>query len=463
MAASNKKSRSIQRMVEQQQAAERYVVGCLLLESSAIYRVLDILQPDCFLLPQAKLIFQAVTGVMGEGRKPDILSVTQRLLQDGTLEEAGGAYTLSQYQSNVASTANLEEHAMFIRQCATRRKLMDAGSLIQSLGMDTSEDVSDQVAASLKAVEEIMGDMDYADPMHNMAESTDRALAAYEQRERLNLEGRPYGLKSGIRILDKYLHGFRSGQLIVVGARPGMGKTSLLLHFAKSIAFEGGTVAIFSLEMNDVSLTNRMILSIEDIDGAAFKDGRLTEAERNRMLDAMGVLRRLPIHIDETPHLSVQQIKVRAMNLKRKSGLSIVMIDYLQLMNMRSDNRQYNREQEIAQTTRRLKQMAKDLEVPVILLSQLNRNIDQKLKDGKMTTSMPQLSDLRESGAIEQDADVVLLIHRPEYYNDTDAIPGVGLINIAKQREGKTGKVKFSYNESLTRIGDVEDDLQKPF
>ena len=270
----------------------------------------------------------------------------------------------------------------------------------------------------------------------------------------------PHYVEIRDRRIDALIENF-DNTLIV--SRPGMGKTSLLLHFAKSIAFEGGTVAIFSLEMNDVSLTNRMILSIEDIDGAAFKDGRLTEAERSRMLDAMGVLRRLPIHIDETPHLSVQQIKVRAMNLKRKSGLGVVMIDYLQLMNMRSDNRQYNREQEIAQTTRRLKQMAKDLEVPVVLLSQLNRNIDQKLKDGKMTTSMPQLSDLRESGAIEQDADVVLLIHRPEYYNDTDAIPGVGLINIAKQREGKTGKVKFSYNESLTRIGDVEDDLQKPF
>ena len=233
-----------------------------------------------------------------------------------------------------------------------------------------------------------------------------------------------------------------------------MGKTSLLLHFAKSIAQANERVAIFSLEMNDVSLANRLLLSCTDIDRNAFKDGRLTPQDRNKLIEASGYLRSLPIHIDETPSLSIQQIKVRSMNLKRKSGLSAIMIDYLQLMNMKSENRNYNREQEIANTTKQLKQLAKELDVPVILLSQLNRNIEQKIQGGKKTTSIPMLSDLRESGAIEQDADVVLLIHRPEYYQDTDAIKGIGLINIAKQRDGCTGKVEFAYSEDLTKIGD---------
>ena len=442
------------KQIEQQHSAERYVIGCLLLESSAICRVAEILRDDCFADQRLKLVYQAVKDIWNDGQQPDIISVTNRLLQTGDLENAGGAYLISQYASNVGSTTNLEEHAMFIRQCYTSRKLMEAGVTIRSLSMDTSADVGDQVAKAIRIVEDVMNDMDYSNPIRTMAESTDRALAEYEKREQINREGKPWGLRSGIRILDRYLHGFKPGQLIVVGARPGMGKTSLLLHFAKSIAQANERVAIFSLEMNDVSLANRLLLSCTDIDRNAFKDGRLTPQDRNKLIEASGYLRSLPIHIDETPSLSIQQIKVRSMNLKRKSGLSAIMIDYLQLMNMKSENRNYNREQEIANTTKQLKQLAKELDVPVILLSQLNRNIEQKLQGGKKTTSTPMLYDLRESGAIEQDADVVLLIHRPEYYQDTDAIKGIGLINIAKQRDGCTGKVEFAYSEDLTKIGD---------
>ena len=446
------------------QAEERFVVGAVLLESEAILRVGTLLQPEHFYNDALATIYRAAWQLWREGKQVEMLKVTERLLRDMQLEKAGGAYALSQLPAKVASTVNLEEHALYVRQCYTQRQLLEAGGRIREMAGDLTQDIADQVQSSLQLVERIALDMDYANPQTDMKEAVDKALAQYEEKERLRALGTQYGILSGLATLDKYVCGFKPGDLVVVGARPGMGKTSLLLHFAKSMATAGKQVCIFSLEMGDVSLANRLILSyLPGMDTDAFRGGTLAEGQKRDVYEAAGQVRMLPITIDETPNISVAQLKVRCMNLRRKQGLDVVMIDYLQLMNMRNDNRQYNREQEIAQTTRLLKQLAKELQVPILLLSQLNRNVETKLKDGKKPTSLPQLSDLRESGAIEQDADVVLLIHRPEYYGDTDAVKGVGLILIAKQRDGRTGKVQFRYNEALTVISDAKESGDLPF
>ena len=450
--------------LEQAKAAERMVVGALLLESDAVCRVADILQPRHFYNQALGSIYRAIYTLWMDGERPDMLKVCEALLKAGELDKAGGAYGISTLSASVASTVNLEDHARYVRQCATQRDLLDAGGKIRELAGDLTRDVGEQVAESLRLVESVATDMDYNSPVTDMPTATDKALAQYDEKERMRREGRTYGIMSGLRVLDKYVCGFKPGDLVVLGARPAMGKTSVMLHFARSMAEQGRTVCIFSLEMADVSLANRLILSYcPNLDNAAFRGGYLAEGQKAEVMEAVGRVRRLPILIDETPNISVRQLKVRCMNLRRKQGLDAVMIDYLQLMDMRGENRQYNREQEIAQTTRQLKQLAKELQVPIILLSQLNRNVESKLKDGKKTTAMPGMSDLRESGAIEQDADVVLLIHRPEYYDDTDAVKGVGLINIAKQRDGRTGKVQFAYNESLTRITDADGQGEMPF
>lgn len=447
----------------QVKSAERVVIGAIILESDAIQRVSGILKPEYFLSESHSCIFSAVFSLWSEGQKPDMVKICERLLKDGKIETAGGMYEISNLATSVASTSNLEEHAMFVREAYTQRCLLDTAGKIQNMAMDVSVDIGDQVVQAMKMIEQVANDMDYNSPIVDMAEATDKAMVQYEQRELKRISGDSYGLMTGLTKLDQNINGFKPGELIVIGARPGMGKTSLLLHFARNIASKNKVVGIFSLEMTDVSLANRIILSYADVRPEAYKGGWMNDEEKKKVFEAVSVIRGLPIMIDETPNMSVQQIKIRSMNLKRKIGLSVIMIDYLQLMNTRGENRQYNREQEIAQTTRQLKQLAKELEVPIILLSQLNRNVETKLKDGKKITSVPGLSDLRESGAIEQDADVVLLIHRPEYYGDTDAVKGVGLINIAKQRDGVTGKVKFAYNESLTRLTDVDEYGSCPF
>lgn len=454
---------ALDRRLEQVKAAERMVCGAVLLESEAIVRISGILKPGHFYDPAMSAIYKAVYGIWTDGGKPDMLRVCESLLKSGDLEKAGGMYGISQLASKVASTANLEDHALYVRQCYTQRALMQAGGQIRDIAGDLTQDVSDQVSSSIKLVEAVANEMDYDNPAVGMEEATNKALEQYSEKERLRAEGRTYGIMTGLKVLDKYVAGFKPGDLVVLGARPAMGKTSVMLSFAKNMAQSGKRVCIFSLEMSNVSLANRLILSCcPGMDTAAYRGGYLSQGQKEQVLDAVGEIRRLPIVIDETPNISMQQLKVRCLNLKRRQGLDVVMIDYLQLMDMRGDNRQYNREQEISRTTRLLKRLAKDLQVPVVLLSQLNRNIESKAKaKGQLSPDLPGMADLRESGAIEQDADVVLLLHRPEYYKDEDAIKGVGIINIAKQRDGRTGKVEFAYNESLTCIGDVQRAVDK--
>lgn len=442
--------------IEQTKAAERMVCGALLLESDSIVRVADILKPGYFYDPAMEAVYRAISSLWQQGQRPDMLKVCEVLLKSGEIDKAGGMYEISRLASNVGSTANLEDHAYYIRECFLQRSLSNAGSKIKNIAEDLTLDVTEQLSQATTEMDKVTSIADNESYITTIKEATDKALSQYNERERLKSSGSTYGIMTGLKILDKYVNGFKPGELIVLGARPAMGKTSVMLNFAKNMAISGKKVCIFSLEMSDVSLANRVILSYcPGIDTSAFRSGNLSDGQKEQMIDAVGEARRLPLLIDETPNISMQQLRIRCMLLKRKKQLDCVMIDYLQLMNMRGENRQYNREQEIAQTTRQLKQMAKELEIPVVLLSQLNRNVDAKLKNGTKTTSIPGMSDLRESGAIEQDADVILLIHRPEYYGDTDAIKGVGIINIAKQRDGMTGKIEFVYNESLTIIGDA--------
>lgn len=785
---------SLDRMAPQCHEAEKAVIGALLIQADAIHEVYSLLKKEYFYSEPLGEIFDVVKNIWENNGKPDMIRVSEELKKRQKLDEVGGPYGLAVLSGNVGTTSNIQEHAEFIHQSYLQRQLIRSAQEIIASASDPSIDVADAIGESLTKLENLAANMEYGNGAKHIGEAARKSLEDYAERERLRLEGKSVGITTGLRVLDKHLNGLQRKQLVIIGARPAMGKalrmdaniltphgwklnkdlkvgdevcsidgrpsfitgvfpqgfvktykvlfsdgreieccgshlwtvqsckfhnkaervvstlelmelltterytnrisiplfsgitgkhvefvippyllgvllgdgvfskgvawckpdqfivdkikamvdyeirkrddlylitntndkydnkykreleilglwgkhsydkfipsiylnccraqriellnglldtdgdidkigaicyntvseqlakdvqtlcwslgykcslkkrksflygerkrdsyrlyivslhpeecftlprkvkrtkvrkskpltivsvkptgkyvecqcisvsheralyitddyivthnTALALHMAKYAALSGVPVVVFSLEMDASRLADRLILSSGDIQSIPYRGGWLTDSEKSIMFNAVGFVEQLPIYIDDSPNLTMKQIKARCINLQRKGKCGMVVIDYLGLLNMKADNNAYNREQEVTQASRQAKLMAKELDVPVVLLSQLNRNIESKMAGQKTTTvAVPGLSDLRESGAIEQDADVVLMIHRPEYY-DNSADKGVGIINIAKQREGKTGKVEFCYNESLTVFYD-RDDVQQ--
>lgn len=436
--------------------AEKAVIGALLIQSDAIHEVYSLLRKDYFYNEALGEIYDTVSTIWENNGKPDLILVCEELKKRGTLHEVGDAYGLAVLSSNIGTTTNIREHAEYINQCYLQRQLIAAGQQIIRSAADPTVDVADAICNALSELEALAAKMEYGNGATPIREVIKKSLDEYAERERLRREGKSVGITTGLRLLDKHLNGFQKKQLVIIGARPAMGKTALALHMAKHAALSGVAVVVFTLEMEASRLADRLILSQGGIQPTHYRGGRLSDTEKNLLLQAVGSIDRLPIYVDDSSDLNLKQIKARCINLKRKGKCDMVVIDYLGLLNMKGDNRAYNREQEVTQASRQAKLMAKELDVPVILLSQLNRNIESKISNKEGRVAVPGLSDLRESGAIEQDADVVLMIHRPEYYDSTKE-KGAGIINIAKQREGKTGLVEFCYNESLTAFYDKAD------
>lgn len=457
---------SFDRMAPQCHEAEKAVVGALLIQADAIHEVYHLLKKEYFYNEHLGEIYDAVKTIWENNSKPDMICVVEELKKRQKLDEVGGPYGLAVLSGNVGTTSNIQEHAEFIHQSYLQRQLIRSAQEIIATASDPSIDVADAIEGGLSMMENLAANMEYGNGAKHISEVVRQCLEEYEERARLRKEGKSVGITTGLKVLDKHLNGFRKKQLIIIGARPAMGKTALALHMAKYAALSGVPVAVFCLEMENARLADRLILSSGDIPSIPYRGGWLSEPEQSLMFNSVGLVEQLPIYIDDSPNLSMKQIKARCVNLQRKGKCGMVVIDYLGLLNMRSDNKSYGREQEVAQASRQAKMMAKELDIPVVLLSQLNRNIEGKMTGSKgAEASVPGLADLRESGAIEQDADVVLMIHRPEYY-DAKAEKGVGIINIAKQREGKTGKVEFCYNESLTVFYDrdeVQQEQVRPF
>lgn len=433
---------------------ERAVIGALLVESGAIGEVVGILTQDVFYDGKLGKIYRAISGLYDRNVKPDMVTVARELISSGDLDEVGGAIALSELSAGMASGANIVDHSRYLHQLWIARRLAVAGMEITARASDPSNDIDDTLAQSLGDIEAIAVNTAYGSRMSVISSVARDCLENYQNRKERARNGQIQGVSTGLRKLDRLTTGWRGGQLIILAARPAMGKTSFLLHLAKSAAMGGTPVVIFSLEMSGSSLGDRLILSECDVNGDEYKAGTLPEAGESAICGAIDRISSLPISVDDTPNISMQQIKARARNLNRQGKCGIVLIDYLQLIDMRSGNKSYNREQEVSQCSRAAKIMAKELDIPVVMLSQLSR------KNEERSDKMPMLSDLRESGAIEQDADIVMFIHRPEYY-DKNAEKGYGELRIAKQRDGATGDIRFRYNNSLTKIFDYE--LQMPF
>jgi len=440
---------------------EEAVLGSLMSDRNCIDEVVKLLSPEVFYKESHQAIFEAIRILYENNDPVDILTVANRLKGIGKLEIAGGRFYISQLTDNVRSAANIQEHSGILLEKFIAREIIKTSTEAIRLAFEDTTDVFellDQTDNNFTKVNEISL---RGGTMIHISESIEKSFISLKKREKLFREGKRSGIDTGLKELNTLTGGWQKSNVIVLAARPGMGKTAIMLHFAKYAAKDNKSVCIYSLEMTDESLSDRMLQSMCQIDNYNFKKGSVNDFDKEEINKAAKELRELPIYIDPNPSVSMRYIKSHSRIMKKKGKCDIVFLDYLQLVDMSNGEKNRNREQEVAQASRMAKIIAKDLNCPVIILAQLNRETE------KQTSKRPNLSNLRESGAIEQDADLVAFIYRPEYYKITEdakgnSTVGIGEIIIEKNRDGATDTVLFRYDETMTRITDYSQDYVIP-
>ncbi|WP_082331515.1 replicative DNA helicase [Lascolabacillus massiliensis] len=421
--------------------AEKATIGALLSEKTAIYEVMDFLKPDMFYDEHLNEIYSVILEIESHS-DVDLITVSEGLKKRKSKVEV---YQLAELSDITTSAIHIKTHAMIVFQDYMRRMLMMKCAQTLNDSKDMSVDVDDLISNHIYEVENLSDITDVGVTI-SIDKLAVEAYKEYQEREKRAKEGHPVGIHTGLKKLDNVLHGFQKGCVYVLAARPGMGKTAFLLNCARKTAEKGNNVLIFSLEMPKVALMNRMAIAHSGINSEAFKEGRLSQEEYISLAESLEQLSQLPISINDTASISVQQIRSQAKKMKRKGKCDLIMIDYLQLIDMHQLKGKTTND-EVSACSRAIKIMAKDLNVPVILLSQLNRSVESR------ADKVPLLSDLRDSGAIEQDADAVLFIHRPSYYDD-NADRNLGQIMIEKNREGRTGNIDFWVDDCITNFKD---------
>lgn len=440
---------------------EAAVLGALMLENDAYAQVCELLKPESFYDPKHQKIYEAIFQLGSNQRPIDMLTVTEQLRANGTLESVGGAVAISELTRNVLSAANVEFHARIIAQKYLARRLINFASKVQTQAFDEANDIDDLLQEAEGNLFEISQTQ-----LKREVVQIDSVITQAVQQIQLagNRESGLSGLSSGYTDLDAMTSGWQDTDLIIIAARPAMGKTAFVLSMAKNMAMDLNTpVAVFSLEMSNTQLVNRIIANVCEIKGETVRSGHLSEEEWQRLNSGIKNMYGAPLFIDETPGLSITELRTKARRLVREHDVKIIIIDYLQLMTA-AGMKLGSREQEVSTISRSLKGLAKELHIPIIALSQLNR-LSETREDKR-----PVLSDLRESGAIEQDADFVAFIHRPEYYtrSGTDAagndIRGLAEFIIAKHRNGQVGSVKMRFASQYVRFenwNDVRNSVQE--
>ncbi len=423
---------------------EEAVLGALMIEKDAFSLISEILKPQSFYEIKHQKIFQAIQNLAIEQKPVDIITVTEELRKNGDLEFVGGPYYVTQLSGKVVSSAHIEYHARIIAQKHLARELISYTSRIQTKAFDETNDVDDLMQAAeaeLFSISQQNMKKDYT----QLNPVIDKALELLKKAA-ARTDGLT-GLESGFTQLDKITSGWQNSDLIIIAARPGMGKTAFILSMAKNIAVDNQQpVAIFSLEMNDIQLANRLISNVCEIPNEKIKSGQLAPYEWRQLDIKTKELFDAPLYLDDSNMLSIFELRTKARRLVREHQVKLIIIDYLQLMS--SGVKTGSRQEDIATISRSLKSLAKELDIPIIALSQVNRNLESREGiDGKR----PQLSDLRESGAIEQDADIVCFIHRPEYFKiyeneDHKDLRGMAEFIIAKHRNGATGLIHLRFN-----------------
>ena len=436
---------------------EQAVLGALMIEKDAYYQVSEILRPESFYDNRHKIIYEAIRRLNLEEKPVDILTVTEQLRSTNQLEEVGGPFYITQLSGMVASSAHIEYHARIIAQKATARALISYTSGIQTKAFDATTDIDEL----MQEAEGKLFELSQTNMKKDYTQIDPVIKEAYEmlQKAAARTDGMS-GIPSGFHALDKMTSGWQNSDLVILAARPAMGKTAFALSMAKNIAVDQKIpVAVFSLEMANVQLVNRLIVNVCEIKGETLKSGQLKPFEWNQLDFRIKQLTGAPLFLDDTPSLSVFELRTKARRLVREHGVKIIMIDYLQLMNA-SGMGFGSRQEEVSTISRSLKGLAKELNIPILALSQLNRGVENREGGDKR----PQLSDLRESGAIEQDADMVLFIHRPEYYKiyqDPETgrdLRGKAEIIVAKHRNGAVGNVLLSFRGEYARFQNPEED-----
>ncbi|EGJ71560.1 replicative DNA helicase [Bacteroides coprosuis DSM 18011] len=440
---------------------EEVVLGALMIEKDAYSLVSEILRPESFYEYRHQLIYAAITDLAMNQKPVDILTVKDQLAKRGDLEDAGGPFYITQLSSKVASSAHIEYHARIIAQKYLARQLITFTSNIQTKAFDETIDVDDlmqEAEGKLFEISQRNLKKDYTQINPVIAEAYEILQKAAARTDGLS------GLESGFNKLDKITSGWQNSDLVIIAARPAMGKTAFVLSMAKNIAVDfQEPIALFSLEMSNVQLINRLIVNVCEIPGEKIKSGQLASYEWSQLDYKIKDLFDAPLYVDDTPSLSVFELRTKARRLVREHGVKMIIIDYLQLMN--ANGMQFgSRQEEVSTISRSLKGLAKELNIPIIALSQLNRGVESREGiDGKR----PQLSDLRESGAIEQDADMVCFIHRPEYYKifqdeKGHDLRGMAEIIIAKHRNGATGDVLLRFKGEYAKFQNPDDDMIIP-
>ncbi len=432
---------------------EEAVLGAIMLEKDALASIIDVIRPDAFYKEAHQIIFMAITRLFAKGEPIDILTVTNELKFTSELESAGGPFYIAQLTNRVASASNTEFHARIILQKFIQRELIRISSeIIHDAYEDTTDvfQLLDKAENQLFSVGETNMRRNYLDMQSLVRDAVKRIENAKNQT------GQFSGVPSGFTELDRVTAGWQPSDLIIVAARPGMGKTAFVLTMARNVAVDfKKAVAVFSLEMSSVQLVTRLISAEAQLPGDKLRKGNLENYEWEQLNAKISALIDAPLYIDDTPSLSVFELRAKCRRLKAQHDIQMVVIDYIQLMSAGIDRSSGNREQEISTISRSLKSLAKELNIPVIALSQLNRSVEQR------PNKKPLLSDLRESGAIEQDADMVVFIYRPEYYNQNVDEGGASLaghaeISIAKHRNGALKDVPLRFISKYAKFTDPE-------
>ncbi len=440
---------------------EEAVLGAMLIDKKGVDEVIDILQPDAFYKTKHQYIFNAIYQLFHDSQPIDLLTVSSALRKDGKLESIGGEFYLVQLSQRVASSAHIEFHARIILQKFIQRSLIRISNEIIETAYKDSTDVFDLLdEAESKLYDVTQGNIKKSsESAQNLVIEAKARIEEISKREGLS------GVSTGFQKLDKLTSGWQSSDLIIIAARPGMGKTALTLSMARNIAVTKEIpVAFFSLEMSSVQLITRLISAETGLSSEKLRTGKLADHEWQQLNVKVTDLEKAPLFIDDTPSLSIFDLRAKARRLSSQNGIKLIIVDYLQLMTAGSTNKVGNREQEISAISRNLKALAKELDIPVIALSQLSRAVETR-----GGTKRPMLSDLRESGAIEQDADIVSFIYRPEYYNidewdDDEHSPSQGQAEfiVAKHRNGGLDNIRLKFISHLGKFEDM-DSFDSPF
>lgn len=436
---------------------EDVVIGAMMIDKKGVDEVIDLLSPEVFYKTENQHIFEAIYNLFKAGQPVDLLTVSAQLKKTGNLDVAGGEFYLIQLTQKVSSSAHIEYHARIILQKHIQRSLIKISNEIIEEAYDESTDVFDLLDhAESKLYEVAQGNLKRSsETAQNLVIQAKKKIEEISKRDGLS------GVPSGFEKVDKVTSGWQPSDLIIIAARPGMGKTALTLSMARNIAVQNQIpVAFFSLEMSSVQLITRLISSETGLSSDKLRTGKLESYEWSQLNEKVKDLEKAPFYIDDTPSLSIFELRAKARRMASQYGIKIIFIDYLQLMTTGTNNKTGNREQEISTISRNLKALAKELDIPVIALSQLSRAVETRTTNNKR----PLLSDLRESGAIEQDADIVSFIYRPEYYkidhwDDDNQTPTEGQAEfiIAKHRNGGLEDVRLRFIKNLGRFENLEE------